>query len=118
MQNFIYKADVVRVVDGDTIVVDLDLGFDVKMQQYLRLEGIDTPEIRTKDLSEKEEGFKAKEFVEKVLNEASDVYVQTTKTGKYGRYLATVYYIAEGTAIKTNLNQQLLDEGFAEPYGK
>ena len=118
MQNFIYKAEVVRVVDGDTVVVDLDLGFDVKMQQYLRLEGIDTPEIRTKDLDEKEAGFKAKEFVEKVLGEASAVYVQTTKTGKYGRYLATIYYVPAGTALKENLNQKLLDEGLAEPYGK
>ena len=58
-----YKAKLVRVIDGDTIDCIIDLGFDVRLKERIRLKGIDTPETRTRDLEEKKRGFAAKERV-------------------------------------------------------
>jgi micrococcal nuclease len=107
-----YKATIVNVVDGDTVDAIIDLGFNIQIKERLRLYGIDTPEIRTKDLEEKEKGFAAKDFVkEAILNK--EVMIDTTKgTGKFGRYLATIYYGENNT----NLNEELLEKGYAKPY--
>ena len=110
-----YKVKSVdRVVDGDTIDVTIDLGFRLYHKIRVRLAGIDTPEVRTKDgvyLEEKAAGIRAKSHLVECIEKATEITLQTEKTGKYGRYLGVVY--ADGS----NLNQILLDEGYAEVYG-
>ena len=104
-----YKAHVVRIVDGDTIVVDISLGFDMKMNKVkLRLYGIDTPETyRPSCNEEKEHGMAAKHFVSDMCF-GKDVMIKTyrDKQGKYGRYLADV--IVDGKSLV----QELKDHGF------
>lgn len=84
-----YKAKVTKVVDGDTVYVEADLGFFIKTHLKLRLAGINAPEIRGE---EREEGLKAKENLKKLLGNG-DVIIETSKTGKYGRWIAKIYTV-------------------------
>ena len=88
---FEYNCKIVRVVDGDTVDVDIDLGFDVWLKkQRIRLYGVDTPESRTRDLEEKKYGFAAKAFVEKHIPVGSKQILRTKlddARGKFGRIL-------------------------------
>lgn len=108
---FEYNASVIRVIDGDTMVLDIDLGFYTHVHNTVRLMGINTPETRTTDLAEKERGLKATEFV-KTLCEQNNNKCRIISHGldKYGRSLATVMF------GDLNLNQTLLNEGLAVPY--
>lgn len=106
-----YRAIIKRVYDGDTITVDIDLGFNTwLMNKSIRLSGIDTPEIRGE---ERPEGLIVKDIVKSWIPEGSEVILRTEKdrTGKYGRYLAEVIS-SDGESI----NERLLNEGLAEPY--
>lgn len=94
-----YKAKVTRVVDGDTIDAEVDLGFNVFIKERFRLLGIDAPETRTKDLIEKARGLKTKAFVEDIINSSTEVVIKTNKAGKFGRWLAVVTLDGD-----TNLN--------------
>ena len=88
-----YKCKVVRVVDGDTVDVDIDLGFGVWLRkQRVRLVGIDTPESRTKDLEEKKYGLAAKEFLTKWVT-SGGLTIKTIKDarGKFGRILGELW---------------------------
>ena len=105
---FTYRAGVEKVVDGDTLRVEIDLGFGISLREYLRLRGIDAPEIGTP------EGRKAKAFVERALEKSRAVVLTSTRDDKYGRYLADVFYDERGS--EAYLNQRLLDEGLAERY--
>ena len=108
--DYTYKAVVVDVYDGDTITVDLDLGFGVWLRgQKLRLYGINTPEVRG---PERAEGLVAKLKVEEIVQSSEECIVETLKdkTGKYGRWLAIVWL--DGL----NLNQHLLDLKLAKQY--
>ncbi len=107
-----YNALVVRVVDGDTVDVILDLGFDVRLKSRVRLYGIDAPESRTRDLEEKKYGLAAKEFLEKNLAVSSKCVVQTSYDGrgKFGRVLGTFL------VHDVSLNQLLVDFGLAVEY--
>lgn len=108
-----YKCKIVRVVDGDTVDVDIDLGFEVWMQnQRIRLYGIDCPECRTRDKEEKAHGYLAKKFVEENLPVGSECFLNTTEKGKYGRYLGTLKMIESGRTINT----LLLKAHLAVPY--
>ena len=112
MQLYTYKATVKSIYDGDTIRVDIDLGFVVIFRdQSLRLLGIDTPEVRGEERSQ---GLISKAFVEQRIPVGSVIKIATQKDRKekFGRYLATVYY---GEELK-NLNEELLDSGMATPY--
>ncbi len=111
-----YKAKLVRVIDGDTIDCVIDLGFDVRLKERIRLKGIDTPEVRTRDLEEKAKGLAAKERVIEAFRYSSDFVVSTEldKKGKYGRILGTIMLPDR----KVSLNQMLLDEGHAKVYDK
>ena len=83
-----YHCVITRIIDGDTIDVDIDLGFDCWLhRQRIRLYGIDTPESRTRDLEEKKYGLAAKAFVEKFIPLGSTALLNTKEKGKYGRYL-------------------------------
>ena len=110
---YTYKVDVTRVVDGDTVDVDIDLGFGMTYKkQRVRMMGIDTPESRTRDLEEKKFGLLAKEYLIMKL-EAEDLIVTTevdNEKGKFGRILGWVW--ADGV----NINQQMIDENMAVAY--
>ena len=109
--TYYYKCRVVRVIDGDTIVVDIDQGFnDWKHKQKLRLAGIDTPESRTRNKAEKVLGLAAKERVKELCGD--EFYIQTLDAGdKYGRILA-IPITKEGT----NICATLINEGHAVEY--
>jgi micrococcal nuclease len=105
----------VGVVDGDTIDVDIDLGFNVSYSQRVRLAGIDTPESRTKDKFEKSLGLEAKEYVKSKLKDAVDIIIKTEKpdsSEKYGRILGWLFI--DGN-IKS-INEQMIDDGYAWNY--
>lgn len=108
---YFYNAEVTRVVDGDTIDVSIDLGFNIWIKERLRLYGLNTPETRTKDAEEKERGLKAKKYVENQINSNSGmVQIQSFGKGKYGRVLAEIW------VGKNNLNEALIANGHAEIY--
>lgn len=98
-----YRAEIVRVVDGDTVDAEVDLGFDVRLSARFRMQGINAPEKNTQD------GKKSLARLTELLPVGSQVVVQTTKDKreKYGRYLGT--FLVAGKSV----NQQLVDEGFA-----
>ena len=100
-----YKCIVKRIVDGDTIVVDIDLGFGVWMKdQHMRLNGVDTPEKRTSDLVEKAFGLYATAYVEAIMVVGSEYTIITSKntTGKYGRILAD-FKLDDGSFLCENI---------------
>ena len=111
-----YNAKLDRVVDGDTVDAMIDLGFDTWVHKRIRLEGIDAPETRTRDLDEKAQGFKTKERLEGLLEAADGVFVlQSHGVGKYGRCLGTIF-IGQSGKLLVNINELLLHEGLAEEY--
>lgn len=113
---FEYFCKVDRVVDGDTIDVNIDLGFDIHHFARVRMMGIDTPESRTRNLAEKALGLASKARLKELLK-GKKVKIETSKEGKgkFGRVLADVITIdKEGNEI--NCNQQLVEEGHARPY--
>jgi len=107
---FVYQAELERVVDGDTVDVTLDLGFDVKLhKQRVRLHGIDTPESRTRNLEEKKLGLAAKERLKELC--VGRFKVKSLGKGKYGRVLGIPY-----TEDGQDICQLLIDEGHAVEY--
>jgi endonuclease YncB( thermonuclease family) len=112
--SFTYKAELERVVDGDTIHVKLDLGFGIKHREILRLAKINAAEAETK------EGKKATTTLKKILKDLPFLIVKTNKTDIYGRYIADVFF-GKGSPEKIAengeyLNQLLLDRGLVEAY--
>jgi micrococcal nuclease len=110
-----FVKDVTNVVDGDTIDVIIDLGFDILFQSRVRLAGIDTPESRTKDLKEKALGLESKEYLKKQLKDAKSVIIKTEKmnsTEKFGRILGWLY--VNGDTI--SLNDKMINDGYAWGY--
>ena len=110
-----YVRKVENVVDGDTIDVLIDLGFDILFASRVRLAGIDTPESRTRDLAEKALGLEAKEYLKKALKDAKSVVIKTEKmdsSEKYGRILGWVYI--NGDTV--SLNDMMINDGYAWGY--
>jgi micrococcal nuclease len=110
-----YVRKVENIVDGDTIDVLIDLGFDILFQSRVRLAGIDTPESRTKDLREKSLGLESKEYLKKALKDAKSVVIKTEKmdsSEKYGRILGWVY--VNGDTV--SLNDMMINDGYAWGY--
>ena len=107
-----YKAIIRRVVDGDTVDVTLDLGFDILYNNRIRLLGIDTPESRTRDLEEKALGLAAKDRVKELCPVGSTVILRTTKDGKgkFGRILGEIF------VEEQSVNKLLVEEGHAVEY--
>ena len=106
---------VLKVVDGDTIDVDIDLGFDISYTQRVRLAGIDTPESRTTDKKEKALGLEVKDRLKKAIDAATNVVIKTEKpdsSEKYGRILGWIFLDDN----KVSINQTLIDEGYAWGY--
>ena len=107
---FVYQAELDRVVDGDTVDVILDLGFDVKLhKQRVRLAGIDTPESRTRDLAEKKLGLAAKERLKELC--VGTFKIKSLGKCKYGRILGIPY-----TEDGQDICQMLIKEGHAVVY--
>ena len=102
--------EVLKVVDGDTIDVLIDLGFDLTKKERIRLAGIDTPESRTRNLEEKKMGLEAKEYLQNKLDNCNDLRVKTEKDGKYGRMLGWLHGNDE------NINNKMGTEGYAWEY--
>ena len=110
-----FVEEVKNVVDGDTIDVVIDLGFDILFASRVRLAGIDTPESRTKDKAEKVLGLEAKEYLKKQLKDAKSVVIRTEKMNsseKYGRILGWVYVNGESES----LNNKMINDGYAWGY--
>lgn len=101
-----------RIIDGDTIDVDIDLGFWITVSYRVRLKDIDAAETRTKDLSEKAEGLAAKSWLEKELSREGEWIIETTKEDKYGRILGTLYLVGDPVTV----NERMLNEGIARQY--
>ena len=112
---FDYPCKLVRVVDGDTIDVNIDLGFSVWHKARVRMLGIDTPESRTRNLAEKAMGLASKARLKEMLI-GNKLKIECTKEkGKFGRVLGNVIVVnKDGTEI--NCNDQLCVEGYARPY--
>lgn len=109
---YVYRAVVNRVIDGDTIDVTIDLGFNITSTHRVRLLGVDTPEIfHPKDSAERELGLQAKAFLENAVAEKT-ILIRTVldKTDKYGRILGYIWIPGEPTTI----NEQLLSNGFVK----
>ena len=116
---FEYSCTIVKVVDGDTVDVDIDIGFGVWLKkQRIRLYGIDTPESRTRDLEEKKYGLVAKAFVEACLPVGSTRTLTTVKdkTGKYGRILGKFKAYDSYTDAWVNLNQWMIIKHLGVAY--
>ena len=125
-----YRAKILRVVDGDTVDVDIDLGFGCWLhKQRIRLYGIDSPESRTRDLDEKKYGLMAKEFLKEQLKDGAVLKTRLDGKGKYGRILGEFITIKEteaGTdangspvaAIKYrhNVNEYMIERHHAVKY--
>ena len=105
-----YNAKCTRVIDGDTIDCEINLGFDITIHERVRLAGINTPETRTRDLDEKAKGLAAKDRVMELMENNSDFILRTEydKSGKYGRVIGVV--VLENDVV---LNDLLVSEGHA-----
>jgi micrococcal nuclease len=110
-----YRVKIRRVVDGDTVDVDIDLGFGVWLKkQRIRLYGIDTPESRTRDLEEKKFGLMAKEFLKKELADGAILKTRLDGKGKYGRILGEFITVIDGA--RHNVNEYMVESHHAATY--
>jgi micrococcal nuclease len=114
MSKYYYGCEVLRVIDGDTIDVMADLGFDVKLKLRLRLAGINTPECRTRNKAEKVLGLAAKEYLKDALASADAIEFESRERGKYGRVLATPFLVTGDE--RTDVCELLVDAGHARKY--
>jgi len=108
-----YYIKPIRVVDGDTVDVMVDLGFNVSKKVRVRLLGIDAPETRTKDLDEKKKGREAKAFTTVLLtqnNDETEVVLESTKIDSFGRSLGYIYINGK------DLGEILIKNGYAKEY--
>jgi len=110
-QMYYYKIELLRVVDGDTIDVRIDLGFNVWHKCRIRLVGINAPESRTRDKEEKKRGLAAKSWLIDKLESAEDeLEMKSYGVGKYGRVLGEIYI------NEVNINELMVKEGHAVKY--
>ena len=103
--------EIIKIIDGDTVDVLIDLGFNVFHKERVRLNRIDTPETATKDIVEKNYGLEAKAYVIDWLGKQKQIIIQTYKDDKYGRLLADFY-----GDNRVCLNDLLINEGYAWKY--
>ena len=112
-----YKAKLIKVVDGDTIDANIDLGFKVFMKARIRFLGIDTPESRTRNLNEKSWGLAAKKRVQELLVDGDfTLTTELQKKGKFGRILGNIIIPDDHTWEGISVNEVLLEEKLAIPY--
>lgn len=118
MSVYTYKATVTSVYDGDTLTVDIDLGFSIVLRNIkLRLLGIDTPELRGGTEKTKSYAKQSRDYVrEKCLGK--EIFVESHRKGKYGRYLATIWCIDDDKKNEKSINDLLLENNLAVEYIK
>ena len=125
---YVYQLSNIRVIDGDTIDADIDLGFRITVRKRIRLYGIDAPETRLqskiKNLedrkNEKSLGLSAKARVSEICS-TNSVYLESVKIGKYGRVVGNIYYLEDDIGIEddfVSINDLLVTEGYASIYKK
>ena len=108
-----YKVTVIKIIDGDTIDVDIDLGFNtILKKQRIRLFGIDTPESRTRDKEEKKRGLLSKEYLTSKCPVGSTIRLRSHERGKFGRILGEIFEYNKSTSI----NDEMVAEGYAAHY--
>lgn len=107
---YTYNAKVIRVIDGDTVELDIDLGFTIHWKSSCRLYGVNTPELKSSDKDERLKALEAKNFLIQELPVGSDVTINSKKLDKYGRPLVEVIN------NHININQELLVLGLAKEY--
>ena len=110
-----FVKEVKNVVDGDTIDVIIDLGFDILFSSRVRLAGIDTPESRTTDKAEKALGLESKEYLKKHLKDAKSIVIKTEKMNsseKFGRILGWLYVNKDTVSV----NDKMINDGYAWGY--
>jgi len=104
--------EITKVIDGDTVDVVIDLGFDLSKKERVRLAGIDTPESRTRDAEEKVFGLEAKAYLKTRLEGCEKLIVKTEKDGKYGRMLGWFY----SSDSEHSINNEMIEKGYAWEY--
>jgi micrococcal nuclease len=113
---YIYRIkQITKVVDGDTIDADIDLGFDISLTKRIRLAGVDTPESRTSDANEKKYGLESKEWLKHKVENAGHILIKTElpdSTEKYGRIIGHLFVNDQSNS----LNEQMVIEGYAWNY--
>ena len=112
---YTYNAKLIRVINGDTLDLEIDLGFDLNIKQRLKLYGVDTPDSRSSDLVVKQKGLDAKQRLMDLLPKQFEVTTILNKRGKYGRILGTIK-IQDEKNNEININELLVDEGHAIRY--
>jgi len=106
-----YSAKLIRIIDGDTLDAEIDLGFEVFVKKRVRLFGINAPETRTRDLEEKRDGLVTKRRLESLLGASEGKFIlKSHGLGKYGRCLGEIFI------DNVNINKLLIKEGLAEVY--
>ena len=111
-----YKVKLDRIIDGDTVDCYIDLGFDIQTKKRIRFAGINTPESRTRDLEEKKKGLAAKARLKEILEQASEIHLDSQGLGKYGRVLGKLHVSSENSPTMINVNELLITEGHAVEY--
>jgi micrococcal nuclease len=113
---YIYRIkQILKVVDGDTIDADIDLGFSISLEKRIRLAAVDTPESRTADANEKKYGLESKEWLKHKLENAKNILIKTElpdSTEKYGRIIGHLFINDQANS----LNEQMIDAGMAWTY--
>lgn len=111
---YMYKCKLIRIIDGDTLECSIDLGFNISKKAILRLQGIDAPELRTKDLLEKARAVESTEALKHIIldeNPEGVFYIHSKKIDSFGRCLATVI-LKSGLEVNT----ELVDLGYASKW--
>tara|TARA_Y100000310_G_scaffold323954_1_gene385140 strand:- start:8598 stop:8987 length:390 start_codon:yes stop_codon:yes gene_type:complete len=122
---FEYTIKVTRVVDGDTVDAEIDLGFDVRVKKRIRLFGINTPESRTRDKEEKKRGLAAKYRLEEIIDQSEVIRLRSHGSGKYGRVLGELMITDDHSSDTADLYEDgewisiatiLINESHGVPY--
>jgi micrococcal nuclease len=103
---------ILKIIDGDTLDAEIDLGFNIVITQRIRLAGIDAPETRTKNLEEKVDGLESKRWLEEKLTTSKPMFIRTEKDDKYGRILGWIYIGEDSITVNTHM----IREGYAKPF--
>ena len=101
-----------RIIDGDTIDLDIDLGFGITLTHRVRLKDLNAAETRTLNIEEKTKGLAAKEWLKKELSREGEWIIETVKDDMYGRILGSLYFVGD----PVTLNEKMLNAGIAQPY--
>ncbi len=113
---YTYNARLIRVIDGDTVDLEIDLGFDLSVRQRLKLYGVGTPDSRSADSNTKQKGLEAKQRLTELLPRQFKIITILNKRGKYGRVLGTIFITEKDTGKEVNVNELMVTEGHAVKY--